>query len=451
MAALDHPTGDAPGTLEALRTDLNHIKYPHGLNSVRALAGDAAELLPVLSFALLRFSRHVALLCQDYQLHGKTDQRFVDAAWKFLRDGLGLPKLALTPTQFLSEGFAERKLLLLRQIIRACKDHHNAAARKDRLAALKGNTHSEQRLYLSPQQRQQQPATSKQPVPRPAPAKPVPFPLEQQGGLHAQQHGAASSLAAAYQTVLVDQPAMALALLGQQYSTPDVATLRLIEDLHLRLKLAEEAALEARHSSEAMQEGLQARLAVLEGRVKFLEGGFGLQPLQLPWGACCSVPEERVTVVTQQPKAVYTQAAYTPAAYPTAAPAYGAPAYGAPGYAPPPPGYYAQPPPPPAYYTPPPAYAYPQQQTVVVQEQRSGMSTGGAALLGGVAGLGAGVLIGEALAGPHYGGFGGTTIVENNTYVDNTTIVDNGGWGGDTVVVDNGWGGDTVIVDDNMW
>ena len=75
MAVLDQPTGDAPGTLESLRCDLSHIKYPHGLNSVRALAGDAAELLPVLSFALLRFSRHVALLCHDYQVCARK-QRF---------------------------------------------------------------------------------------------------------------------------------------------------------------------------------------------------------------------------------------------------------------------------------------------------------------------------------------------------------------------------------------
>lgn len=79
------------------------------------------------------------------QLQGKTDQRFVETAWKFARDVLGI-KTVLTPAQFLSEGYAERKLLLLRQVIRACKDHHNAAARKERLAALKG-THSEQKLY----------------------------------------------------------------------------------------------------------------------------------------------------------------------------------------------------------------------------------------------------------------------------------------------------------------
>lgn len=44
------------------------------------------------------------------------------------------------------QGFAERKVLLVRQVVKACKDHHNGAAHKERLAALKG-THSEQRLY----------------------------------------------------------------------------------------------------------------------------------------------------------------------------------------------------------------------------------------------------------------------------------------------------------------
>lgn len=45
-----------------------------------------------------------------------------------------------------AQGFAERKVLLVRQVVKACKDHHNGAARKERLAALK-DTHSEQRLY----------------------------------------------------------------------------------------------------------------------------------------------------------------------------------------------------------------------------------------------------------------------------------------------------------------
>ncbi len=46
------------------------------------------------------------------------------------------------------QGFAERKLELACDIVRACKERHNAAARQERLAALKG-VHTEQRLYCT--------------------------------------------------------------------------------------------------------------------------------------------------------------------------------------------------------------------------------------------------------------------------------------------------------------
>lgn len=43
------------------------------------------------------------------QLQGKTDQRFVEHAFKLFRDVMGL-KPVITPTQFLDTGFAERKV-----------------------------------------------------------------------------------------------------------------------------------------------------------------------------------------------------------------------------------------------------------------------------------------------------------------------------------------------------
>lgn len=59
-------TGDIAGNTEALRGELSSIRYSQQLNSVRAQAGDPTELLPILSYALLRFSRHVALLVAEH-------------------------------------------------------------------------------------------------------------------------------------------------------------------------------------------------------------------------------------------------------------------------------------------------------------------------------------------------------------------------------------------------
>ena len=57
---------------------------------------------------------------------------------------------------------------------------------------------------------------------------------------------------------------------------------QLIGHLQLRLRLAEEATALAQQESQRERQQMQARLAVLEGRVKFLEAG--AEALALPWG-----------------------------------------------------------------------------------------------------------------------------------------------------------------------
>lgn len=77
-------TGDLAGNLEALRNELAAVKYPHPVNDARAEAGDPAEFLPMLSHALLRFSRHVAQLAADsgFQVRAR-------GGWVGGRAGLG--------------------------------------------------------------------------------------------------------------------------------------------------------------------------------------------------------------------------------------------------------------------------------------------------------------------------------------------------------------------------
>lgn len=70
------------------------------------------------------------------QLQGKTDQRFVETAFKLFRDAMGL-KLVITAAQFLEQGFAERKVLLLCDAIGAVRRIHAQQARQERLGALK--------------------------------------------------------------------------------------------------------------------------------------------------------------------------------------------------------------------------------------------------------------------------------------------------------------------------
>ncbi|EFN54629.1 hypothetical protein CHLNCDRAFT_135165 [Chlorella variabilis] len=443
-------TGDVRAAVAALESTLRSLRFTT-LDAAAAEAGSPAPLLPALDYLLLRCSKHVALLVaqQGLQLHGKSDLRFVEGVFKFVRDALGI-RSPLTPAQFLSEGFAERKVLLVQSIAKACKEHHNAAARMERLAALKGQ-HTEQRLCAPaaapPEQHQlaqEQPGQPKGrasrgrcssiPLPPPLPhvrvvsehlkapaaaaataagelssarphglssgddgdsqsgsdavaaavtptsvvaaagaacqqrskqqlkaapsqLAPAASPIEQPrslppslllaqrqadsctggsdgctwaqpgpGGLQeaAAGYAAAGGLqaAGAQQAGAAGQPAPPLCMAVQAMQQhPAVAglqgaasgceqqTWRLIQDLQLRLGLAEEASAAARQDAQQAREQLQARVTVLEGRVRFLEAGYELRPsqqqlqlacdmqlgqpqpaLQLPWGAAARPP-----------------------------------------------------------------------------------------------------------------------------------------------------------------
>ncbi len=111
------------------------------------------------------------------QLQGKTDQKFVEASFRLFRDCFNI-RTVLTPANFLeqarnphcarthhrtrhiacgveqqqgplarvqrpsarnaaAQGFAERKLMLVSEVVQCCKKIHNDETRKERLAALK--------------------------------------------------------------------------------------------------------------------------------------------------------------------------------------------------------------------------------------------------------------------------------------------------------------------------
>lgn len=60
----------------------------------------------------------------------------METSFRLLRDLLNV-RTVLTPAQFFEQGFAERKVLLLCDVITVCKKLHNDEVRHERLAALK--------------------------------------------------------------------------------------------------------------------------------------------------------------------------------------------------------------------------------------------------------------------------------------------------------------------------
>jgi len=128
-------TGDLDGNLSRVTRELARIRFPVEWDHRGARAGSPMALLPALHYALLGFSRHVtgSLSAAGHDLQAKSDGRFVENAWRALREAFGYNP-ALTPQQFLSPGFAERKLLLLHDAIELCKRRHNDHARAARVA-----------------------------------------------------------------------------------------------------------------------------------------------------------------------------------------------------------------------------------------------------------------------------------------------------------------------------
>lgn len=122
--------GDLAGSVAALKRELNRSRYPAVLDEDAVRNGEARALLPALHYALLGCSRHVTrevVACAPECAAAASDLRFIDAAYKALRHVLDYhPPLA--PHQFLSKGFAERRVGVLLEVLSRVAELHNALA-----------------------------------------------------------------------------------------------------------------------------------------------------------------------------------------------------------------------------------------------------------------------------------------------------------------------------------
>ena len=144
-------TGDLHGNIEKLRDHLRRVHYDSALQVDALAAGEPAGFLPLLHFVLLRHSHAVArwLAERGYELSAKTDLRFVETVYRLARVELGY-RHALTSKQFLSPGFAERKVLFVIDLLRLVQEKHAAMSlerEKSRKIAPGECADSVQRLY----------------------------------------------------------------------------------------------------------------------------------------------------------------------------------------------------------------------------------------------------------------------------------------------------------------
>jgi hypothetical protein len=99
-------TGDLRGNLNRVTRELARIRFPVDFDATGAKEGSPMALLPALHYAMLGFSRHVtgSLAEQGHDLQAKSDARFVENAWRAVREEgsfavfflFGHPQLILT-------------------------------------------------------------------------------------------------------------------------------------------------------------------------------------------------------------------------------------------------------------------------------------------------------------------------------------------------------------------
>ncbi|NXA83376.1 CEP44 protein, partial [Thryothorus ludovicianus] len=111
-------TGDLNGSLRKIEQGLRLLNYPRDVDYTMLVKGDPAAFLPIISYCFTSFSTCIAelLVKCDVELTAKSDLRFIEAVYKFLRDQFQY-KPILTKEQFLQFGFAERKMQIVCDII----------------------------------------------------------------------------------------------------------------------------------------------------------------------------------------------------------------------------------------------------------------------------------------------------------------------------------------------
>eukprot|EP00917_Polyrhabdina_sp_WS-2016_P011576 GHVP01025576.1.p1 GENE.GHVP01025576.1~~GHVP01025576.1.p1 ORF type:complete len:149 (+),score=24.04 GHVP01025576.1:128-574(+) len=130
-------TGDIYKNIESLKSDLRSIQCPVVLNDVQRIAlrnGDPSLLLDILEFALLKFSPLVKNEALDApgsnELRNETcDQAFLSAVFRVLRHTFSYHPILSVP-QFLSSGFAERKIIICQDVTKLCKALHSKLQRE---------------------------------------------------------------------------------------------------------------------------------------------------------------------------------------------------------------------------------------------------------------------------------------------------------------------------------
>ena len=111
-------TGDIKGNTESLIRNLKFIKYPAQTNFKILSSGNPEIYLPIIHYSLFNYSSLVAKFLSDkhYDMYAKNDLDFINTAFKCLMTLFNY-KPEINTNQFFSNGYAEGKVILCKEII----------------------------------------------------------------------------------------------------------------------------------------------------------------------------------------------------------------------------------------------------------------------------------------------------------------------------------------------
>ena len=111
-------TGDIKGNTESLIRNLKLIKYPSQTNFKILSSGNPEIYLPIIHYSLFNYSPLVAKFLSDkhYDMYAKNDLDFINTAFKCLLTLFNY-RPDINTNQFFSNGYAEGKIILCKEII----------------------------------------------------------------------------------------------------------------------------------------------------------------------------------------------------------------------------------------------------------------------------------------------------------------------------------------------
>ena len=135
-------TGDMKNNIRKLIGELRQVSYDiNNIDYDAIIHGITSAFLPMMHHIFLDYSPNIAsyLTAKNYELYAKTDLRFVETVYKILMKEFSY-KPSLTKEQFLALGFAERKVILLVDIVKFCREKNKAISNEKKKPVRKGKS-----------------------------------------------------------------------------------------------------------------------------------------------------------------------------------------------------------------------------------------------------------------------------------------------------------------------